>query len=320
MKHGNQQRQLSRSTAYLLVLLILPLLSCSAALRVGVSPFYRPAPIDEERVEVLLDVAYRDDADADPEKHRLDLYLPSEEGWPVMVFVHGGSLLKGDKDLKIGSFDIYGNIGRFYAARGIGVAVVNYRLQPEVRWPEQADDVAAAVAWVTRYAPQHGGDGRVYLAGHSAGAWLAARVALDRERLERVGLEPEQISGVIAVSGSGYQMTDSRTWEMYSREHRWAERFDSGIPGVDWHEAASVVPLLDALGSPRLAPPFLLMCSTREWAALVRQNRLFYRALQRAGIDSELFTVRHGGHRRMVFAMSHDDKTVSAKILEFIDT
>ncbi len=176
----DRENRLQRASYLTATSALLLLIGCSAVVRVGVRPFYWPAALDPAAGEVLRDLRYRDDRDADAEKHRLDLYRPQQAGWPVMVFAHGGGLNKGDKDLRVGGYDIYGNIGRFYAAHGIGVAVINYRLQPEVRWPEQADDVAASVAWAVRHAPQHGGDGRVFLAGHSVGAWLVALVARGR--------------------------------------------------------------------------------------------------------------------------------------------
>ena len=64
------------------------------------------------------------------------------------MFVHGGTWDSGDKNYRAGGADVYANIGRFDAARGLGVAVDNYRLQPAVVWPLQADDVRAAMAWV----------------------------------------------------------------------------------------------------------------------------------------------------------------------------
>src|SRR5439155_18980367 len=88
------------------------------------------------------DICYREGS-AD-EKHRLDLFLPHGTNWPILIFIHGGGLTSGDKALRVSGADVYGNIGRFYASQGIGVAVINYRLQPKVTWREQAEDVAHA--------------------------------------------------------------------------------------------------------------------------------------------------------------------------------
>src|SRR5256885_11412708 len=105
---------------------------------------YGPVPLAEGQVQ--RDICYREGSE--DSKHRVDLFLPPGSGWPILVFIHGGGLSSGDKALKVSGADVYGNIGRFYAAQGIGVAVINYRLQPNVNWREQVEDVAHAIAWV----------------------------------------------------------------------------------------------------------------------------------------------------------------------------
>ena len=278
-------------------------------------------------IVVHEDLAYLDGEQAHPDKHRLDLFLPEQDApWPLLVFVHGGSFLKGDKDLVVGGYDIYGNIGRFYAERGIGVALVNYRLQPAATWRQQIEDVADAVAWLAEEVPRRGGDGRLFLGGHSAGAWLVARVALDLELRERKSLgvaqldragSPSHFAGVILVSGSGYELTDERTWQLYPKEGWWSERF-TVAQGVDWKEAASVVPLLEGhAGTSDLE--FLILHSTRELRALQRQNRLLHQHLTAHGLVSRLVSLDEGSHRRTVLAMSHENKLVSSHVLDFIE-
>src|SRR5262245_45715168 len=121
--------------------------------------FLQPAPAGETtgkktvatnkgfEVEVLRNVAYRDGKDADPVRHRLDLYLPrGHKDYPVLCFVHGGAWQLGDKN----HFGIYGAIGRTFARHGIGFVSTNYRLSPAVKHPEHVKDVAAAFAWTHR--------------------------------------------------------------------------------------------------------------------------------------------------------------------------
>ena len=129
-------------------------LSACTTLKGGaLRPFYTPAVLAPEDGTVASNIPYRTGEGTHPEKHTLDLYRPNGSGWPVLVFFHGGSFVGGAKAKRLGPHDIYGNIGRFYAARGYGVAVVNYRLQPEVTWVEELDDVAAAVSWVVHESP-----------------------------------------------------------------------------------------------------------------------------------------------------------------------
>src|SRR5947207_3914086 len=148
----------------------------AAARRAAMAILYRQVPFATGRV--LRDLVYRDGS-ADP-KHQLDLFVPPGTNWPVLIFVHGGGLTAGDKSLRVSGRDVYGNIGRFYASHGIGVAVINYRLQPKVNWRAQVEDVAQATAWVFSHLESYGADvNRLFLAGHSAGAQLSVRVALD---------------------------------------------------------------------------------------------------------------------------------------------
>ena len=293
-----------------LVLLLLAA-GCGSAVRVAIKPFYSPADLDPGEAEVQLDVVYRFDADADPSKHRLDLFLPSGTGWPLLAFVHGGSLENGDTARRLGGHDIYRNIGRFYAARGVGVALINYRLQPVVTWRGQVDDVAVATAWLVERVHGFGGDGRVYLSGHSAGSWLASHVALDDDLRRRHDLERSDITGVISISGSGFDLTDEQTWEMFGQREKWKRRFSDGEGDVAWKERASVVPLIDDDD-----PPFLLLYSSREWPALVRQNRLMCAALESANAECTIEEFNGPGHRRMLLAMSHADWPVTQRVLE----
>ena len=206
----------SRLVACGIGLIALLFVACGQpAIRLPLKPFYVPA--DRAAGSVHLNVGYREDPSADASKHRLDLYLPPGEGWPMLVFVHGGSLEKGDTSQRTFGHDIYRNIGRFYSSQGVAVALVNYRLQPDVTWLEQVDDVAAAVSWVGNQLDNMGGGGRLYLSGHSAGSWLVARVALDAELRSRYELDEVRIDGVISVSGSGFDLTDQKTWDMFGR-------------------------------------------------------------------------------------------------------
>src|SRR6476661_4000879 len=73
-------------------------------------------------VEKHLNLAYNTAKDADPVRHKLDLYVPKgAKDFPVMVFVHGGMWRSGNKEL-------YAPLGETFAKQGIGTAVINYRL------------------------------------------------------------------------------------------------------------------------------------------------------------------------------------------------
>ena len=155
-----------------------------------------PAAQISSNVEMLAGISYTEGAPADADKHKLDLYLPRDKkNFPVLVFVHGGSWRTGDRSQ-------YKALGERLARAGIGVAIPSYRLMPQNPHPAQIEDVAAAFAWVVRNISQHGGDtSRIYLSGHSAGAHLAALLALDEKYLAKFDLARKAIRSVIAMSG-----------------------------------------------------------------------------------------------------------------------
>src|SRR5437867_3432495 len=283
-----------------------------AARRAGMAVLYRQASLEGGRV--LQDVPYLDGSE--DAKHRLDLFLPPHvTQWPILIFIHGGGLASGDKALRVSGADVYANIGRFYASQGIGVAVINYRLQPKVSWREQVEDVAHATAWVHSHLGSYGADtSRLFIGGHSAGAYLAARVALDPNPLREHGLSPAILGGVIAVSGAAFDLADTRTYELGARLRHYEERFRCGDPGEGWKTEAS--PITHVTSG---APPFLILYAGGESRCLQRQSNLLHEALQQSGVPSELVVVPGQSHCRMVLTLSRPDRTAAPAILRFIE-
>ena len=98
----------------------------------------------------------------------LDIYPADAPNAPVLLFLHGGGFVGGDKR---GDPIFYGNVGRYFAAHGFLTILANYRLAPDVTWPSGNEDVAAMMAWIERNAADHGGDSRrIVMIGQSAGA------------------------------------------------------------------------------------------------------------------------------------------------------
>src|SRR5262249_4774312 len=149
-------------------------------------------------VEAVTDIDYHGGKDADKVRHRLDLFLPKgQKDYPVLVFVHGGAWTKGSKK----GFE---GLARLFASNGVGTAITNYRLSPQVKHPAHAQDVAMAVAWVHKHIAKHGGrPDQLFLSGHSAGGHLVALLGTDPAYLEAAGVPLKDIKGGIPISG-GY--------------------------------------------------------------------------------------------------------------------
>ena len=147
-------------------------------------------PKDRGGVRAGADIAYGPDP-----RQRLDVYTPRTLGTgqrPVVVFFYGGSWSSGDRAG-------YAFVGRALAARGFVVVVPDYRLVPTVRYPAFVEDGAAAVRWAEAHAADYGGaPGRVVLMGHSAGAYIAAMLAVDDRWL---GPARAGVRGLVGLAG-----------------------------------------------------------------------------------------------------------------------
>ncbi|MEM7739301.1 MAG: alpha/beta hydrolase [Pseudomonadota bacterium] len=137
------------------------------------------------------DIAY-----GELERQKLDVYMPTGEGpHPVLVFVHGGSWYYGSKD-------DYPWLGRRFASEGYVTAIINYRLSPAFGYDEFVADTAKAVAFVHNEAERWGGDPeKLFISGHSAGAYNVVQVALAPEFLEAEGKSTDIIDAVAALAG-----------------------------------------------------------------------------------------------------------------------
>jgi len=208
----------------------------------------------------------------------LDLKIPDgKKGFPTLVWFHGGGITGGQKH-DPGHVD----------TRQIALASVNYRLSGKgAQCPDYLYDAAAAVAWVLKHIEEYGGDPKqVYVAGHSAGGYLSAMVALAPKYLKAFGASPRQIAAVFPVSG---QMT---THFQVLNERR---KKDPSTPQIWLDEYA---PISNASGN---APPLILLVGDTkiEWPARVEENMLMEARLRRNFNDKNvkcilLPTFNHG--------------------------
>lgn len=130
-------------------------------------------------------------------RQQLDAYLPLQRSaaTPLVVFFYGGNWTRGERG-------DYRFVGEALASQGIAALVADYRLSPAVRWREIVQDCAAATAWAREQAVQLGvSRERLFLMGHSAGAYNAAMVALDPRWLQRHGMQPQELAGWIGIAG-----------------------------------------------------------------------------------------------------------------------
>ena len=138
-------------------------------------------------------------------RHQLDVYRPSgpvpPQGWPTVLFIYGGTWNRGERA-------DYRFVGEALASEGLFTVIPDYRLYPEVRWPDFLYDGALALRWVIdRGHKEDSPDGlpidsaKIYVMGHSAGAYNAAMLALDPRWLAPHGLAPTKLAGWIGLAG-----------------------------------------------------------------------------------------------------------------------
>ena len=172
---------------------LIVLLTFAPALLGGCAPVdILNGTIPTSGLTITRDVAYGADA-----RQKLDIYVPKNAPphLPVIVFFYGGAWQMGDKA-------DYLFAAEALASRGMIVVVPNYRLYPEVTFPGFAEDGAAATAWAIRNVVKIGGDPhRIFIAGHSAGAYIAIMLAMNGDYLARADVSTNDLAGAIGISG-----------------------------------------------------------------------------------------------------------------------
>lgn len=187
---------------------------------------------------------------------KLDIYLAAKpkKTNSALIWFHGGGLTSGSKE---GATDI--RIADFWRRKGVSVINVNYQLAPAARFPAYIQDAALAVAWVkTNAAKLHVDPNKIYVGGHSAGAYLATMLALDERYLRASSIEPTSIAGFISLSG---QMTTHFTVRK--------ERGLGDLPVIVDDAAPSYYVHADI-------PRLLLLTGDRDWPARLEENQLLY--------------------------------------------
>ncbi|MEO8016273.1 MAG: alpha/beta hydrolase [Pseudomonadota bacterium] len=222
------------------------------------------------------DVAYGTRA-----RQRLDVYTPwHAANKPVIVFWYGGGWENGRKSQ-------YRFVGAALAKAGYVAVLPDYRKFPEVKFPAFVDDGAEALAWVVSHAAEIGGDPRrIYLAGHSAGAHLAAMLAYDPSRLERVGLAPDTVRGYIGLSGPYALDPDNLTYRTI---------FAAPFGLADWQPVQL---------AKRGGPPALLLHGDADDVVDVSHARRMAAQLDSLGVDVTLRIYPGRGHRDTVAAFA----------------
>jgi acetyl esterase/lipase len=271
---------------------------------VGLTGSCLPAPGIDDRpvapaafeVETHVNIAYRNDKDADKERHKLDVYLPKgQKDFPVVLFVHGGGWDSGNKIL-------YLFYGEAFAKLGIGIVVCNYRLSPKVQHPAHIQDVAKAFAWTYENIGKYGGStDKLFVCGHSAGGHLVSLLATDPQYLKAEKRSPAEIKGVISISG---------VYQIYAKERVFQEAF-----GKDEDVCKNASPLTHVAGK---HPPFLIAYGDNDIPHLDEMAKDMHAALKRTGSPSDLLLCKRRDHATIMVNFLDTDDTLNKAFREFV--
>ncbi|KAB2911114.1 MAG: alpha/beta hydrolase [Hyphomicrobiaceae bacterium] len=216
-------------------------------------------------------------------RNLLDVYRPAsgDRSGPIVLFLYGGGWRSGERST-------YGFVGAALAARGITTVIPDYRLFPEVRFPSFVEDAARAYAWVdATLASAPGGRRPIVVIGHSAGAHIAALLALDTRYLGAAGPDLARPAGFVGLAGP--YAFDATTYPST------AEIFTPAVGSQDARPLSFV--------SER-APPALLLHGTKDETVGLWNTRALAEALQARGRDARKIELEGIGHAGLVLAIS----------------
>lgn len=205
-------------------------------------------------------------------RQTLDLVLPDRPNPRLFVFVHGGGWRAGDKSQ-------YRALGELLANFGYAVALPNHRFAPEFPYPAALGDLAEAVAWLVRYAPESGirPEG-ILLGGHSSGAHLACLLALHPDHRHSIS-----VAGVISISG---------VYDLPAYAHMAAD-YLGPVFGENPETWADASPLNHVTQG---APPFFLAHAEFDYPGAAPQTEAMAAALRAAGSGVKLVNVPGRNH------------------------
>jgi triacylglycerol lipase len=268
------------------------------------APLYAGRIVEKEPfADALIE---RDIAYGTNERNLLDVFRsskPADKPLPVLVFVHGGAFVAGNRRTGPGS-PFYDNVMLWAIRNGIVGVNMTYRLAPKDPWPAGPQDVGQAIRWVHDNIAQRGGDPtRIFLFGHSAGASHVAAYVAKPEFHQVAG---SGLAGAMLLSGGAYNVTPELvaqlpTYPGYfgTDATQYAQR--SSLDGL----MATSVPLW--VGAAELDPP--------QYKA---QGELLRQSLRKAG--KKFYSADFSAHSHMseAYSIHSDDPTVGNALLSFI--
>lgn len=240
---------------------------------------------------------------------RLDLFLPDSgtpPGFATVVFTYGSGW-RAPRQPRVA------RVCEAFRQQRFACALVAHRLGDTSPFPAQAEDEAAATAWVLEHIAHFGGDPTcVHLVGHSSGAHLAVLIANDPRYLRARGHTPSELASVVGLSTP----TDLR-------RRADGSGFGDALMGGRGADTFRRDTALMADASPvrhvaRTGPPMLLVVGSGDFPMLREDAATFVRQARAAGRDATWLLADGRDHMGTVAALVEPDDPVKARVLQFL--
>ena len=273
-------------------------------LRVAVQDLYRDhhERSDPGGIEITRDLRYG----LHPQQ-TLDVYAPAERGdelLPIVIFVHGGLLGNGDKLASGAEEHLYGNVASFFAQNGFVGVNANYRLVPDVVWPQGAEDIREILGWLrTENGAFHGGDrDAMFMIGQTGSGRHIASFLF--HRISQM-VRSVELKGAVLVSPL-LGPSDSETFRLYY----------GGDPAAQ--ERYSPLSLIESYTMERSRVPILFLTSEFDPPDIeVSVAGVFAAICEKYGECPRLEQLRNHNRFSAVASFNTPDETVSSVVLEF---
>jgi arylformamidase len=260
---------------------------------------------------IQRDIPYAEPAN---KSQMLDVYAPSgAKNLPVVFWIHGGGWQAGDKS------EVEAKPQAFMD-KGFVFVSVNYRLLPGVDMATLIRDVAKSFRWVQDHIAERGGDPkRVLVAGHSAGAQLAAILCTDERYLKAEGLSFDMLKGCVPVDGDTYDIPAIiETAETRRRAHgqppqKFGHREKFGNDPAKHRDFSAVTHVAKDKG----IPPFLILHVADHPDTSAQAQRLGA-VLKEAGIPTTVFGAKDTNHVKLNDHLGLPDDPATKALFEFV--
>jgi len=301
--YNRRERELEIQMKLIRILFVAIILTSSLVLASCNSDKITPASYKE----TTMDIPYTTITGIEQNLLNLDAYVPETgENLPVMVWFHGGAWTTGDKQPADYKPEAFNQSGWVYVS-------ANYRLSPLADIPAQAEDFAAAIAWVKQNIHEYRGDpNKIFIGGHSAGAHLVALVSTDETYLENQGMRLDDLKGVVVLDT---QIFDIKSYVQYT----------GGVLPAVYANIFGNTEELWQLASPaafikpgKNIPPMLVAHTMTGGTSRVEENARFVRLLNEAGVAAELLPTEKT-HLEINSELGKPGDLVTEKVFDFLD-